>query len=208
MQKDRYLPDELDKRIMSQLQRDCNTSIRQLSARLDIPTSTVQRRIANLHGKGIIKGYQAMLDRESLGYSTIFSLVKVATGFIKDDGGYVKKFAEEEIRGQYEVEPKQFFIMDRASKLMANPWEFVLNVFSSLKPRSYGEDIAAVQVVYALYGRFDVLMKVVGTDQKILGRYLEDKVSIIPGITNIETFTVFDVLKDDKRLPFAEEVEE
>jgi hypothetical protein len=90
--------------------------------------------------------------------------------------------------------------------LKANPWEFVLDVFSSLTPKKYGEDIAAIQIIYALHGRFDVLVKVIGTDQKICGKYIEDKIAIIPGITGIESFTVFDVKKDDDRLPFVVEV--
>lgn len=199
----KYEPDELDIKIMSRLQEESNLSVRQLAKKLGIPTSTVQRRIVNLNKKGIIKGYRAILHKEYLGYVTLFSLVKVATGFIKDEGGYLKNFAEGKIKEKYKVEPKFFFIVDSGSKLKANPWEFVLDVFSSLTPKSYEKDIAAIQVIYALHGRFDVLVKVVGTDQKICGKYIEDKVAIIPGITGIESFTVFDVKKDDDRLPFV-----
>jgi Lrp/AsnC family leucine-responsive transcriptional regulator len=202
----KYEPDELDIKIMSRLQEESNLSVRQLAKKLNIPSSTVQRRIVNLNKKGIIKSYRAILHKEYLGYVTLFSLVKVATGFIKDEGGYLKNFAEEEIKEKYKVEPKFFFIVDSGSKLKANPWEFVLDVFSSLTPKSYEKDIAAIQVIYALHGRFDVLVKVVGTDQKICGKYIEDKVAIIPGITGIESFTVFDVKKDDDRLPFVSEI--
>lgn len=207
MQKDRYKPDELDTKIMSKLQEECNLSIRQLGKRLKIPASTVQRRMSNLHEKGIIKGYHAVLDKEYLGYVTLFTLIKVAAGFIKDEGGYLESFAEKEMKRRYEVEPKFFFIVDSNTKLKANPWEFVLDVFSSLTPKSYGEDIAAIQIIYALHGRFDILVKVIGTDQKICGKYIEDKVAIIPGITGIESFAVFDVKKDDDRLPFVFETE-
>lgn len=207
IQKTGYKPDELDIKIMSRLQKECNVSIRELGRRLDIPTSTAQRRISNLQEKGIIKGYHAAINREYLGYMTIFSLIKVGTGFVKDEGGYLKNFAEQEIRDRYKVESKLYFITDRKSKLKANPWEFVLDVFSSLTPKTYGEDVAAIQIIYALHGRFDILVKVIGTDQKICGKYLEDKVAIIPGITGIESFTVFDVRKDDDSLPFLVEFE-
>jgi Lrp/AsnC family transcriptional regulator len=207
VQKDRYKPDELDIKIMSRLQEECNLSIRQLGKILKISTSTVQRRMTNLHEKGIIKGCRAVLDKEYLGYVTLFSLIKVAAGFIKDEGGYLENFAEKEMKRRYEVEHKFFFIVDSNTKLKANPWEFVLDVFSSLTPKSYGEDIAAIQIIYALHGRFDILVKVIGTDLKICGKYIEDKVAIIPGITGIESFTVFDVKKDDDRLPFISEIE-
>jgi DNA-binding Lrp family transcriptional regulator len=122
MQKDRYKPDEVDIKIMSRLQEECNISVRQLGKILDIPASTVQRRITNLYEKGIIKVCRAVLDKEYLGYVTLFSLIKVATGFIKDEGGYLKNFAEEEIKKRYKIEPKFFFIVDSNSKLKANPW--------------------------------------------------------------------------------------
>ena len=208
MQKDRYKPDELDIKIMSRLQEECNVSIRQLGKMLGVSTSTVQRRMTNLYEKGIIKGCRAILDKEYLGYVTIFSLIKVAAGFVKDEGGYIESFAEDEIKTRYEEEHKFWFITDTVTKLKANPWEFVLDVFSSLTPKAYGQDIAAVQIIYALHGRFDILVKVVGTNQKVCGKYIEDKIAIIPGITGIESFTVFDVKKDEDRLPFLKISEE
>ena len=39
-----------------------------------------------------------------------------------------------------------------------------------------------------------------------IGRYIEDKIAIIPGIIGIESFTVFDVKKDDDRLPFLTQI--
>ncbi len=207
-QKERYIPDELDIKILSRLQEECNVSVRQLGNRLNIPTSTIQRRIANLYEKGIIKGCHAVLNKEYLGYSTVFSFIKVTTGFVKDEGGYIDKFAEEEIKKRYHVEQKFHFIINTGSELKANPWEFVLDVMGSLAPKAYGDDIAATQIIYALHGRFDVLAKVVGTDQKILGKYIEDKIAIIPGITGVETHTIFDVIKDEDRLPFLVELEE
>lgn len=205
---ERYKPDDLDFKIMSQLQVECNLSIRKLGDRLDAPTSTIQRRIANLNRKGIIKGCRAVLDKESLGYITIFSLINATTGFIKDEGGYIENFAEEEIKKRYYVEPKFCFIMDSESNLKTNPWEFILNVFSYLTPKVYEKDIAGIQIIYGLHGRFDLLLKIVGTSQKTCGRYIEDKIAIIPGIAAIESFTVFDVRKDEDTLPFLIEYEE
>ncbi len=206
--KEQYRPDELDIKILSRLQRGCNISIRKLGAELGIPTSTAQRRVTNLQETGIIKGCSAILNKEYLGYITIFSLVKVTTGFVKDEGGYINNFAEKEIADKYGVERDHFFIQDLKKKLKANPWEFVLDVFASLRPKAYGDNIAAIQVIYALHGRYDILLKVVGTDQKICGKYIEDKIAIIPGIVNVESFTVFDMKKDDERLPFIIELME
>jgi DNA-binding Lrp family transcriptional regulator len=206
--KEEYVPDELDFKIMTVLQKECNISIRKLSKMLNIPTSTVQRRIVNLNDTGIIKGCHAVLNKDYLGYITIFSLLKVTTGFIKDEGGYLENFSEGNIIKRYEVEPQHYFIVDKSTKLNANPWEFVLEVFGSLTPKAYDKNVAAIQVIYALHGQYDVLVKVVGTDQKICGKYIEDKIAIIPGITGIESFTVFDVKKDEERLPFVSEIRE
>jgi DNA-binding Lrp family transcriptional regulator len=204
----KYVPDALDIKIMSFLQEKCNTSVRKLAKKLGVPTSTVQRRIANLQELEILKGCRAIINKEYLGYITLFSLVKVTTGFLKDEGGYLDSFSEGEIRNRYDVESNHYFIMDRNTRLKANPWEFVLDVLSSLTPKEYGSEIAAVQIIYALHGRYDILLKVIGTDQKICGKYIEDKIAIIPGITGIESFTVFDVKKDEARVPFMIEVDE
>jgi DNA-binding Lrp family transcriptional regulator len=202
----KYVPDILDIKIMSVLQEKCNVSVRKLAKKLQIPTSTAQRRIANLQDLGIVKGCRAVINKEYLGYITLFSLVKVTTGFLKDEGGYLDGFSEKEIKDRYDVESNHYFIMDRNTRLKANPWEFVLEVLSSLTPKEYGNEIAAVQIIYALHGRYDILLKVIGTDQKICGKYIEDKIAIIPGITGIESFTVFDVKKDEARVPFLEDV--
>ena len=202
----KYVPDILDVKIMSVLQEKCNVSVRKLAKKLQIPTSTAQRRIANLQDLGIIKGCRAVVNKEYLGYITLFSLVKVTTGFLKDEGGYLESFAEGEIRQKYDVESNHYFILDRNTKLKANPWEYVLDVLSSLTPKGYGSEIAAIQIIYALHGRYDILLKVIGTDQKICGKYIEDKIAIIPGITGIESFTVFDVKKDEARVPFLEDI--
>jgi DNA-binding Lrp family transcriptional regulator len=203
----KYVPDSLDVKIMSVLQEKCNVSVRKLAKKLGIPTSTAQRRIANLQALGIIKGCRAVINKEYLGYITLFSLVKVTTGFLKDEGGYLESFSEEEIRQKYDVGSHHYFILDRNTNLKANPWEFVLDVLSSLTPKGYGNEIAAVQIIYALHGRYDILLKIIGTDQKICGKYIEDKIAIIPGITGVESFTVFDVKKDEARVPFLEDIE-
>ncbi|UCE75138.1 MAG: Lrp/AsnC family transcriptional regulator [Methanomassiliicoccales archaeon] len=203
--KEGYEPDELDIKILSELQERCNISIRKLANKLDIPTSTIQRRIVNLQEKEIIKGCRAILNKDYLGYNNLFSLVKVTTGFIKDEGGYLESFAEDEIKERYDAGYEFRFVVDNRNGLKANPWEFVLDVFSSLTPKPYGKDIASIQIIYAIHGRYDILVKVVGTDQKICGKYIEDKIAIIPGITGIETLTVFDVKKDDDRVPFLME---
>lgn len=204
----KYVPDILDVKIMSVLQDKCNVSVRKLAKKLQIPTSTAQRRIANLQDHGIIKGCRAVINKEYLGYITLFSLVKVTTGFLKDEGGYLDSFSEDEIRNRYDVESNHYFIMDKKTNLKANPWEFVLDVLSSLTPKGYVNEIAAVQIIYALHGRYDILLKIIGTDQKICGKYIEDKIAIIPGITGIESFTVFDVKKDEARVPFLEDIRE
>jgi DNA-binding Lrp family transcriptional regulator len=201
----KYFPDALDIKIMSVLQEKCNTSVRKLAKKLEVPSSTVQRRITNLQDLGVLKGYRAVINKEYLGYITLFSLVKVTTGFLKDEGGYLESFAEEEIRDRYSVETDRYFILDKNTKLKANPWEYVLEVLSSLTPKEYGSEIAAVQIIYALHGRYDILLKIIGTDQKICGMYIEDKIAIIPGITGIESFTVFDVKKDEAKVPFRNE---
>lgn len=59
--------DEKDERIIRILERRSELSSRALSGMLDIPISTVHRRIKRLEGDGVIRGYKALIDYEKTG---------------------------------------------------------------------------------------------------------------------------------------------
>jgi Lrp/AsnC family leucine-responsive transcriptional regulator len=62
--------DREDLLILSELEKDCRQSLRELSHKTGQPMSTVHARIKKLEKAGVIKAYSAFLDAEKLGKST------------------------------------------------------------------------------------------------------------------------------------------
>jgi DNA-binding Lrp family transcriptional regulator len=77
----RLKPDNLDFRILSHLLSDGRSSFRHLGSELGVSTTTVAKRVENLEGAKIVKGYAAMVDFESLGYDiTAITEILVSKG--------------------------------------------------------------------------------------------------------------------------------
>jgi DNA-binding Lrp family transcriptional regulator len=60
--------DKQDRRILEVLQQQCRISSQELSEKLDISAATCWRRIKALEQNGVIKSYNAILDRRKLGF--------------------------------------------------------------------------------------------------------------------------------------------
>lgn len=70
--------DNLDRRILSALQRDARLTNVQLAEEVGLSPSPCLRRVRLLEEKGIIRGYQAALDRGEVGLGlTVFVGIKV-----------------------------------------------------------------------------------------------------------------------------------
>jgi DNA-binding Lrp family transcriptional regulator len=73
--------DEVDRKILSELLRDCRRSYRSLSRRAGVSVGTVLTRVRRLEKAGVIKGYSAVLDHEKLGYQlTAVAEITVSKG--------------------------------------------------------------------------------------------------------------------------------
>lgn len=73
--------DELDRRIIVELQRDARRSYRQIAVQLDVSPSTVMTRVQRLEDAKLILGYQASLDHAGLGYElTVVTEIIVSKG--------------------------------------------------------------------------------------------------------------------------------
>lgn len=67
--------DELDKRILYELQRDArHVSSNTIAERMDVASSTVRNRIKILEERGVIRGYDVDIDYEKAGYD-LYSLI-------------------------------------------------------------------------------------------------------------------------------------
>lgn len=59
--------DELDRRLIRELQRDGRVAIAELARRLDVARTTVQDRLKGLEERGVVRGYVPVLDHAKLG---------------------------------------------------------------------------------------------------------------------------------------------
>jgi DNA-binding Lrp family transcriptional regulator len=78
---ERLRTDEVDRRILGELLRDCRRSYRSLARRTGVSVGTVLSRIRRLEKAGVIRGYSALLDHEKLGYQlTVIAEITVLKG--------------------------------------------------------------------------------------------------------------------------------
>jgi DNA-binding Lrp family transcriptional regulator len=61
------MPDDIDKKLLSALQRDAHLTSLELGERLNLSQSQAGRRRQRLEAEGFIRGYRADLDPEMLG---------------------------------------------------------------------------------------------------------------------------------------------
>jgi len=66
--------DDTDRRILRQLQADPAAPVAELAERCGVQPATAARRIDKLTGQGVLKGQQAVIDWQALGYGVEVSL--------------------------------------------------------------------------------------------------------------------------------------
>ncbi len=94
--------DELDEKIIKELQKDARQSFREISKSVGATTATVINRVAKMENKGIINGYYPDIDYKKIGYGT----AAVIHVIIRDEKGleHVKKaVSDSHTLGVYEV---------------------------------------------------------------------------------------------------------
>jgi DNA-binding Lrp family transcriptional regulator len=73
--------DEVDRRILNEVLRDCRKSYRAIARKAGVSVGTVLSRIRRMEKAGLIKGYAALLDHEKLGYQlTVLAEITVSKG--------------------------------------------------------------------------------------------------------------------------------
>jgi DNA-binding Lrp family transcriptional regulator len=61
--------DAVDRKILAELQRNGRLSITDLAARVGLSVSPTHRRLRDLEGSGVIRGYRALVNPDALGLS-------------------------------------------------------------------------------------------------------------------------------------------
>ncbi|MEX2680615.1 MAG: Lrp/AsnC family transcriptional regulator [Candidatus Sigynarchaeota archaeon] len=77
--------DDLDRKILSELQKDARVPFRKISELHGISIGTVHNRLKKLKEDGVLKGFVPVLDNQKLGF-TIIALV-----YIKVEGGHLQE---------------------------------------------------------------------------------------------------------------------
>lgn len=75
-----YKIDELDKKILSKLQKNGRKSFREIAKEVESTAVTVINRVEKMEDKGIIKGYTADIDYRKLGYHVVAAIELVVKG--------------------------------------------------------------------------------------------------------------------------------
>ncbi len=70
-----YSLDELDKRILTDLEYNCRISFQELSRKYAISANAIRRRILNLEESGVIYGYSIVLSPEMTETEYMFGLL-------------------------------------------------------------------------------------------------------------------------------------
>lgn len=63
--------DETDRKILKILQTDGRVALSEIARRLDMGSATIHERTNDLEERGYIRGYRAVLDPETLGFSEV-----------------------------------------------------------------------------------------------------------------------------------------
>ena len=83
--------DDLDRRILRELQADATISIAELSARVRLSQTPCWKRVQKLEGAGVIKKRVALIAQESIGLG-LTVLVAIEAGSHSDD--WLRRFTE------------------------------------------------------------------------------------------------------------------
>lgn len=76
--------DELDRKILSELQQDADRSLEDIAAAVGSSRSPVWNRIRKMRDSGVIKGQVALLDPEEVGFGTCFFVLVRTAAHEKD----------------------------------------------------------------------------------------------------------------------------
>ena len=85
--------DDLDKRIIEELNKDSRLSFRELSKNLNIAVGTISHRIKKMEEEGVIKGYIPVVEPSKVGYDFIAVInVTIKRGKLQDVASLLDKF--------------------------------------------------------------------------------------------------------------------
>ncbi|REH56562.1 Lrp/AsnC family leucine-responsive transcriptional regulator [Tenacibaculum gallaicum] len=127
--------DDVDKKLLEELQKDCKQSIKQLAAKVNLSITPTHERIKKMEVNGVIDKYVALLNLETVDKSLIVycqvTLIKHQESAFKEFEKYMSKIEEivevSYIAGVYD------FLLKIVLKDMNEYQDFVLKRLSQLE---------------------------------------------------------------------------
>jgi len=120
--------DDVDRKILRELQNDGRASFRDVSARISVSTPTVSSRVQAMVDVGLIRGYSTMLDAEMLGQVSVVLLLESKPA---DLDKVVEKIKDQEL-------VRQIYVLSD-SRVMC-----ILSFYNQFKYQRFLESLASV----------------------------------------------------------------
>ena len=120
--------DDVDRKILRELQSDGRASFRDVSARISVSTPTVSSRVQAMVDVGLIRGYSTMLDAEMLGQVSVVLLLESKPA---DLDKVVEKIKDQEL-------VRQIYVLSD-SRVMC-----ILSFYNQIKYQRFLESLASV----------------------------------------------------------------
>ncbi len=123
--------DEVDRKILRELQRDGRASFRDISSRIGVSTPTVSSRVQAMIGVGLIKGYSTILDADVLGQVSVALLLESKPA---DLDKVAEKIKDEEI-------VRQIYVLSDSRILC------ILSFYNQTKYQKFLESLAQIHEI-------------------------------------------------------------
>ncbi len=120
--------DDVDRKILRELQQDGRASFRDISARISISTPTVSSRVQAMLDVGLIRGYSTMLDADMLGQISVALILESKPS---DLDKVVARITEDEI-------VRQIYVLSDSRILC------ILSFYNQIKYQRFLESLAQV----------------------------------------------------------------
>ena len=79
--------DDVDRKILRELQRDSRMSFTRIAQKIGVSTATVSERVKRLMNSGIICGYTTILNTSEMGMVTLIAKIKTRQGYSVENVG-------------------------------------------------------------------------------------------------------------------------
>jgi DNA-binding Lrp family transcriptional regulator len=120
--------DDVDRKILRELQQDGRASFRDISARIGVSTPTVSSRVQAMLDVGLIKGYSTILDADMLGQISVALILESKPS---DLDKVVARITEDEI-------VRQIYVLSDSRILC------ILSFYNQIKHQRFLESLAQV----------------------------------------------------------------